>query len=541
MTNAEYFAIIESTMTIALSLIYFKIFLQERDQYIGWWGFGWVFFSISFIFDLYTYHLQNFSIYLIGKQLLYLISSSLLLVGTYGFIRKKMPILWDYLSSPPMIAVIFFAYILFPSMPLLNMLSLLVLSLVSIWTGIAILINSNKNAKLETNITGWLFIIWGSYKGIYPLFLPTSNHSQWDIIISAVLTNLLSVFILMLYFEKIKYILKENERKFRLLAENAKDMIYRYRVSTKDFDYVSPAALEITGYAPEIFYNTPELFFHNVYEADQNLMNIIRSAEELDESLVIRWRRKDGKIIWTEQQYSVIYDTANNPEFIEGILRDITERKNVEENLFKSEASRKYLLTNISHELRTPITAILGYVTAMLDGIIANTPEQIHNYLTLIQTKSLILQRLISDLFQLTQMEAGQFSYNYSIIPVKELMMQTFNKFQQDATNAKIRLHLSDIIDMNSTLQSTYILVDTERIEQVFSNLIFNAIHHANNASDIWLQCSIDCSQDSGPNNIIIDVRNNGDGIASDELANIFDRFYKGAKKKKSAHKDSAT
>jgi PAS domain S-box-containing protein len=126
--------------------------------------------------------------------------------------------------------------------------------------------------------------------------------------------------------------LRRSEERFRLLAENAQDLIYRYRLKpTLGFEYVSPSATAIIGYTPEEHYADPELRFKIVHPDDRHLIEeALRSPET---PITIRWLRKDGGVIWIEQRTKAIYDGAGELVAIEGIARDITERKRVEEAL----------------------------------------------------------------------------------------------------------------------------------------------------------------------------------------------------------------
>jgi len=130
--------------------------------------------------------------------------------------------------------------------------------------------------------------------------------------------------------------LKNSEEKFRNLAENSTTLIYRIGLKPEfHFEYVSPSATRITGYTPEEHYQNPQLGFEIVHPDDrQHLADTTKYKN--GEPLVLRWKRKDGAVIWTEQRNLLIFNENNEPYAIEGSARDITETKLAEIELFRS-------------------------------------------------------------------------------------------------------------------------------------------------------------------------------------------------------------
>ncbi len=129
--------------------------------------------------------------------------------------------------------------------------------------------------------------------------------------------------------------LRQSEARFRRLAENAQDLIYRYRFTpTRGFEYVSPAATTITGYTPEEHYADPDLGFKLVHPESRPLLEALTRGEiPAGTPVTLRWVRKDGTAIWTEQRNAPIYDETGNLVAIEGIARDVTERVRAEEEI----------------------------------------------------------------------------------------------------------------------------------------------------------------------------------------------------------------
>jgi PAS domain S-box-containing protein/diguanylate cyclase (GGDEF)-like protein len=156
--------------------------------------------------------------------------------------------------------------------------------------------------------------------------------------------------------------LRESEERFRRLAENAEDIIYRYRlVPEPGFEYVSPAATNLIGYAPEEHYADPELGAKIVHPDDAAVYQ--RWLEDpAPGRLVLRWIHKDGSVVWSEQRNVPIYDAQHTLVAIEGIARDITEQKRGEALL----AEQKRVLELIA--LGAPLLDVLDTIVRMIEA-----------------------------------------------------------------------------------------------------------------------------------------------------------------------------
>ncbi len=128
---------------------------------------------------------------------------------------------------------------------------------------------------------------------------------------------------------------RERDSLFRLLAENAQDIVYRMRLHpTVAFEYISPASTAITGYSPQEYYADPLLALRIAApEHRETVEQMYRGAYDFDKPLVTRRIRKDGREVWLEQRMTPFYDEQGRLVALEGIVRDITERKLLEEQL----------------------------------------------------------------------------------------------------------------------------------------------------------------------------------------------------------------
>ncbi len=142
--------------------------------------------------------------------------------------------------------------------------------------------------------------------------------------------------------------LRESEERFRRLAENAQDLIYRYELTPqRRFSYVSPAATAMTGYTPEEHYADPDLGRKLVHPDDRPLLEQYLRGEGIFRApLTLRWVRKDGSILWAEQRNVPVFDETGALVAIEGIARDVSERRRAEERIRQSEETYRNLFHN---------------------------------------------------------------------------------------------------------------------------------------------------------------------------------------------------
>lgn len=142
--------------------------------------------------------------------------------------------------------------------------------------------------------------------------------------------------------------LRKSEQQFRLLAENAQDLIYRITtVPERVFEYVSPSSSQITGYTPEEHYADPDLGFRLVYDEDRPVFEAaLRGEIPPTTPVTLRLIRRDGSLVWTEQRVTPIYDPNGEMTALEGIARDISERRQAEEALRLSEERFRIALKN---------------------------------------------------------------------------------------------------------------------------------------------------------------------------------------------------
>lgn len=186
--------------------------------------------------------------------------------------------------------------------------------------------------------------------------------------------------------QKAEEALRESEQRFRWLAENAPDMLYRYElIPRRRFTYVSPSSIHVCGYTPEELYANPDLIFDLVHPDDRDLMETVFWYRKLQvKPLVIRWVHKDGKVIWIEQCTTPLYDGSGNIMAVQAIIRDITARKLAEEALAARAAENARLLA-IEQAARSQAEAAnrrLQAIQTIADVALAHLiPDDLHREL----------------------------------------------------------------------------------------------------------------------------------------------------------------
>jgi len=221
-------------------------------------------------------------------------------------------------------------------------------------------------------------------------------------------------------------------------------------------------------------------------------------------------------------------DIQSNDEFND-IAKDINlaseKLKEAIERGDFSESSKDQLVVNLAHDLRTPLTSVLGYLDLILNDE-SLTKEQVRHFLTIAFTKSQRLERLVDELFEITKM-------NYGMLPVDKKrfnLTDLLNQLNEELYPVFENNHL--IARMNSPIHLP-ILGDGDLLARLFENLITNAIRYGYDGQYVDINGSIEA------NEVVVQVVNYGDSIPPDELPHLFDMFYTGDKAR--THREDST
>jgi PAS domain S-box-containing protein len=269
---------------------------------------------------------------------------------------------------------------------------------------------------------------------------------------------------------------RASEDRFRRLADNAPDIIFRYRVQpTPGPEYISPAVKHVLGYTAEEILASPGLEHTIVHPDDRHFFNPEMLARRNRPTELTRWRRKDGSLIWMESRSVPVFDETGQMVAIEGIARDVTAKKQAEDALQHAKeaaeaASRakSQFLANVSHEIRTPLNGVLG-MAQLLAGT-QLTAEQ-EEYLREIRGSGATLLALLNDLLDFSKIEAGRLDLEFLPFDLRDCAGGAIKALAPRASEKGLEL----IFDFRPDVPEA-VVGDTVRLRQVLLNLLGNAV-----------------------------------------------------------------
>ena len=190
--------------------------------------------------------------------------------------------------------------------------------------------------------------------------------------------------------------------------------------------------------------------------------------------------------------------------------------KENEEEKEQNEKKSKELVSNISHDLKTPITSIKGYVEGIMDGV-ADTPEKMDKYIKTIYNKANDMDRLINELTTYSGIDSNKIPYHFHILNISDYFSDCVEEVGLDLESRNISLIFTNLVSAD-----TCVVADPEQLKKVINNIISNSVKYMGHDKGV-----IDIRILDEGESVKVEIEDDGKGIAAKDIGNIFERFYR--------------
>jgi two-component system, sporulation sensor kinase C len=497
----------DTAITINIISTYFMLFayiylyLQYRQTYLAKWVTAWGLLALRQILFDKAFVSQTTDPTIIALYGFLSVSYCLFLVaGTLEFVGKGFSRFWLVAAA---VCLIFFSVgdLLHLPFRVYGMPGIIFMGSTYIATGLIFWKIDVRG--LGTSITALVFILLGVHLFDMPFLFPSEWIAPWGFLIDGLLKFLAAISIIFVYFEKVRNELLEQEKYYRLLTENATDVIYRYQYKPAKFEYISPAIKQLVGYEPGEIRTIQQVM--RVIRPDDRpkFVELFKNPDLHDGIATLRLLHKTGEVVWTEQKYSLITDSEGTPIAVEGIVRDITKRVLLEQDIARLDRLNVagQMAANLAHEVRNPLTTIRGYLQLLGNKReFANYKSQLAMLLEeLDRTNHIITEYLSLSKDKIVDMK------NCSLNTIVESL---YPLLQTDAIASKIevRLGLGKIPELH---------LDDKEIKQLVLNLTRNAIEAMPTGG------RLDITTRATDDETILSIKDQGKGIPQHVMHNL--------------------
>ncbi|RZK12329.1 MAG: PAS domain S-box protein [Flavobacterium sp.] len=320
-------------------------------------------------------------------------------------------------------------------------------------------------------------------------------------------------------------IIYESEEKFKLLANNIPGTVY---LSENDENntkiYINDQIEKLTGYNKTHFLENKLNLIDLIHSDDkERVITAQKNALENNEPFhfIYRIKNKNGNYVWIEEFGDVI-TKEGKINYIEGILIDITERKEAESAIIAKEMAesaskaKSEFLANMSHEIRTPLNGIIGFTDLLMKTQLQPTQKK---YMLTINESANSLFDIVNNILDFSKIEAGKLELDIRKNDINEILKQVIDliRYESDHKNLGLRINIDSEIPL-------YVWFDSVRIKQILLNLLSNAIKFTVSGS-IELKVSVVKNDGDDQKTIRFSVIDTGIGIGKENQEKIFQAF----------------
>jgi PAS domain S-box-containing protein len=498
--------IIASSATLVVVCVYAYLYLQYRQYYLGLWVIGWLIHFIRVFFAQIP--LPNLdSTILFEYVLLVILSSVLLLQGTHQFLDIKQSKQWWLLA---------FIMSIITGIIWTNHVSFFIKALITctftgaiyFYTGILYLWYLNIKGWGK-HITGLSFIFFGIHTIDLPFFIDVEWFAPWGYLLDGILKLAVALGTLIVYFEKTRNDLEIKEQYYRLLAENATDVIYRLSLfPAPHLEYISPSIAKLLDYSPEEVYTMEDITSNLIHSTDCKLLKMsIVNSNAKSQPITFRLIRRDQSLVWVEQTYTPLNNSTGELIGYEGIIRDISSRKALEQDFSRLERLNAVgeMAASVAHEIRNPMTTIRGYIQ-----LFSQKKEFTHykDQMYLLLDELDRTNQIIKEYLALSKNKIVDFK----LTELNHIVSALYPLMQADAVrmNKDIHLNLGDLPKL---------YLDENEIRQLLLNLVRNGLEEMQDKGVITISTFADSYE------AVLAVTDQGGGIPDHILETLGQPF----------------
>jgi PAS domain S-box-containing protein len=327
--------------------------------------------------------------------------------------------------------------------------------------------------------------------------------------------------------------LHEAEEKYRTLVEQIPAVTYMDEVPEDDPTdltpiYISPQIETLLGYRPQEWMEDHDLWTRVAHPDDIEAVSAKAAvAFEAGTPLSVEYRMiaRDRRVVWVREEASLVRDEHGGPRFWQGVYIDITELKRAEDELSRAlrremDASERLraldemkntFLQAVSHDLRTPLAAILGLALTLEREDVELTESEVRDLATRIASNSRKLDRMVADLLDLDRLTRGIIEPKLRDADVGALVERLVSEFDMPG-GRRVILEAGRVV----------IPVDASKVERIVENLLINTVRHTPGGSRVWV------TVEPGDGGALISVDDEGPGVPEELREVVFDPFRQG-------------